>query len=131
MDETNETWRRISTGLMGVAGGVLMAGILLSFLNTIGFQNRSLPFAVLCILAGGIPWCFDAIEQRGLNPLACELILIAVSFGICLLYSHVSARTEATAVLISGTAAFLHAVSLAVTAIRFAVRYYRGRKETE
>ena len=131
MDENSETLRWISTILMGAAGGVLLAGIILFFLNTIGFQNRSVPFLFLLLLAGGIPWCFDVVEKRGMNPLACELLLIALSFGICLLYGHVSAKTEATAAMINGTTALLHAVSLAVTGIRFVVRYYRTRKEKE
>lgn len=131
MDEHSETLRWISTILMGAAGGVLLAGVILFFLNAIGFQNRSLPFFLLLVLASGIPWCFDAVEKRGMNPLACELLLIALSFGICLLYGHVSAKTEETAAMINRTTALIHAVSLAVTGIRFAVRYYRARKEEE
>lgn len=129
MKRSSEWMRWLSTAGMGIAGGILMAGILLFFLHATGFSRRTFSFWLIAVLAAGIPWCFDGISRRGMNPIISEIIMIALSAWICLFYAQVISKTETTLTSLAGTALLVHLPCVLVTAVRWLIRYVQFRRE--
>ena len=129
MKETNDTLKTISAILMGAAGGVLMATVNTAVLSQEGASVDILPFILLIIISAGIPWCFDSIGRRGMNPILAEGIMIVLSFGICVLFSYIVSKTDHTRGLLIIRILVIHGIALAVTAVRWGIRYHKSGKE--
>ncbi len=129
MNETSDSLKILSAILMGIAGGVLMAAVNITVLSREGASINTILLILLIIIAAGIPWCFDSIGKRGMNPILSEGIMIFLSFGICVLFASVVSKTEHTRDLLTARVFVIHLISLAVTSVRWGIRYYRSGKE--
>ena len=114
---------------MGAAGGVLMAAVNIAVLSQEGASVDILPFILLIIISAGIPWCFDSIGKRGINPILTEGIMVVLSFGICVLFAYIVSKTDHTRGLLITRFLVIHGAALSVTAVRWGIRYYKSGKE--
>ena len=128
MKDTTDTLKTISAILMGVAGGVLIAAVNIAVLSQEGASIDILPFLLLIIISAGIPWCFDSIGKRGMNPILAEGIMIFLSFGICALFAYIVSKTDHTRGVLITRFLMIHGIALAVTAVRWGIRYYKSGK---
>ena len=114
---------------MGEAGSVLMAAANLTVLSQEGTSVDTLPFILLIIISAGIPWCFESIGKRGMHPILAEGIMIVLSFGICVLFAGIVSKTDHTRGVLITRILVIHGISLAVTAVRWGIRYHQKGKE--
>ena len=129
MKETTDSLKTVSAILMGAAGSVLMAAANITVLSQEGTSLDTLPLILLIIISAGIPWCFDSIGKRGMNPILAEGIMIVLSFGICVLFAGIVSKTDHTRGVLITRILVIHGISLAVTAVRWGIRYYQKGKE--
>ena len=114
---------------MGAAGSVLMAAVTIAVLSQEGTLGDTLPLILLIIISAGIPWCFDSIAKRGMNPILAEGIMIVLSFGICVLFAGIVSKTDHTRGVLITRILVIHGISLVVTAVRWGIRYCQKGKE--
>ncbi len=111
----------LSSVVIGAAGGVLMAGILLFLFLETGWQINTLSFGLIVLTASALPWCMNWIEKRGMNGYVAEGVMTAVSLVICLLYMHEASGNRSASEAMTRSFVIVHAVSAVITLIRFLI----------
>ena len=122
MDSTTPGFRMISSIMIGAAGGVLMASVLLFLFQRTGYALNTASLFLTAVIASAIPWCMQWVEKRGIYPFPAEFLMTAVSLIICLLYMHEASGNELAAASMTRAFVIVHAVSGITTLIRYILR---------
>lgn len=118
MKRDSEVFRLLSSVLLGISAGILMAAVLLFLFTHVNRVNDPVTLVCFAAVASVLPMCLDRITARGLSPLISECVMIGLSLLISLLYSSVSAGNEAAEKLMTHAAVMVHLSAFAVLLIR-------------
>jgi len=129
MKETeNDRTLTLLTWLTGIAGGMLMAMILLIMMRMASYPLFTLSFWLILAAACVLPACMIPLEKAGMKRYS-QLVAVGVSLGICLAYAKTAGRNDATVTMLMQEVGVLHAGSLLVTLIRLFFADHRNGKE--
>lgn len=100
---------------MGLFFGVLMSILMLYMMISSMFSLFSSAFWISCAVACALPHCLFVIKKYGFSPVWVCICMIAISFGITLLYgvtmNHASNYSNVMRALLVDSS-ILHALSL-------------------
>ena len=122
MDRSSPGFRMVSSILIGAAGGVFMAAVLLFLFQMTGYEVSSLSFCLIAVVAVSLPWCMSWIGKRGIFIFPAQFVMSAVSLLISLLYMHESAANTVARYDMARAFLIVHALALLGTLIRFLIR---------
>jgi hypothetical protein len=129
MKETeNDRTLTLLTWLTGIAGGMLMAMILLIMMRMASYPLFTLSFWLILAAACVLPACMIPLEKAGMKRYS-QLVAVGVSLGICLAYAKTAGRNDATVTMLMQEVGVLHAGSLLVTLIRLFLADHKNGKE--
>ena len=130
---SENTNKIIATILAGIGGGIVMTILIILMMMVTGFTVYGLPFALEIIAAAAMPLCLNIFSNKGIILAAAQLLMIAVSDGLCVVYATVIIPVEGLAVANAGIlliTIILHSAALAavlVSAIaRIIIRIKQG-----
>lgn len=110
---------------MGLFFGVLMSILMLYMMISSMFSLFSSAFWISCAVACALPHCLFVIKKYDFSPVWVCICMIAISFGITLLYgvtmNHVSDYSNVMRALLVDSS-ILHALSLISLLARCIVR---------
>lgn len=114
--------RLLTTIIVGLMGGILMAALLLYMMLVNGFRLFNIGF-FLCLAAGiAFPLCLGLVEEDVMSVFGAQCILLVVSMLIIFFYAFVvsnslaaSGRENAVFQLVLEYACIIHGASLAVS----------------
>ncbi|MBR4162447.1 MAG: hypothetical protein IKR11_02925 [Solobacterium sp.] len=112
----------LTTVIVGILGGILMAALLLYMMLVNGFRLFNIGF-FLCLAAGiAFPLCLGLVEEDVMSVFMAQCILLAVSMLIIFFYAFVvsnslaaSGRENAVFELVLKYAFIIHGAALAVS----------------
>ena len=122
MDRTSAGFRMISAIVIGAAGGVLMAAVLLFLFQFTGYDTGSVSFFLIAALAFALPWCMSCIGKRGIYEYPAQFVMCIVSLVISLLYMHATAGNVTAKTDMGRAFVLVHGIALIGTLIRFLIR---------
>ena len=116
----------------GICGGLLMALLLLYMMISTVFTTGGIGFILELIVAAAFPLCLNIVRNEGILLKTAQVLMIAVSFTICLYYAgYVTATADFpnmnAAIIV--LAAILHGVSLLSVLIAAGVRRFIINKQ--
>jgi hypothetical protein len=127
-DTENDRTLALLSWLAGIAGGMLMAMILLIMMRMASYPLFTLSFWLILAAACGLPACMIPLEKAGMKRYS-QLAAVGVSLGICLAYARTAGKNDATVTLLVQEVGILHAASLLVTVIRLFIADHKSGKE--
>jgi len=112
----------LTTVIVGILGGILMAALLLYMMLVNGFRLFNIGF-FLCLAAGiAFPLCLGLVEEDAMSVFMAQCILLAVSMLIIFFYAFVvsnslaaAGRENAVFELVLKYAFIIHGAALAVS----------------
>ncbi len=128
--ENGKTKRLISALLAGIALGLLMAVVLLFILRFANYPTHGILLILMVVVGCALPACADVPGIRlDLNLWMIEILMIGISFVMCLLYVQTAAMNDATRNMMLVPVCITHIVSMAVTAVRLLIRQRKRGSE--
>ena len=123
--------KTLLTVLTGACGGVLMALLLLYMMIATVFTTGGIGFILELIVAAAFPLCLNIVRNQGIMLKTSQILMIVVSFFICLTYSgYVTATSDFpnmnAAIIV--LAAILHGAALLAVLISAGVRKFILKK---
>ena len=122
MDFEKNNLALISSIGAGLAGGLIMAAILLTMLNMHQFQTNILSIATLSLLSCCLPWCLDFLKNRGISLAICETITIVISCLVAFLYVRSVAQTPDTFDRLLNVVISYHGLALLFNSARLLIK---------
>ena len=119
------------TTAAGVCGGLLMALLLLYIMISTVFTTGGPGFVLELIVAAALPLCLNIVRNQGIMLRSTQVLMIAVSFTVCLNYAgYVRATADfpnmnAAIIVLS---AILHGASLLSVLVTAGVRRFILKK---
>ena len=122
MDRTSPGFRMISAIVIGAAGGVLMAAVLLFLFQRTGYDAGSVSFYLIAAAVFALPWCMSWIGKRGIYEYPAQFVMCGVSLVITLLYMHETAGNATAETDMSRAFVLVHGIAVLGTLVRFLIR---------
>ena len=72
----------------GVLGGLLMAILLLWLMIANSFVISNAQFVLIVLIAFAAPMCMNFLREKGFNVILAQIVMVALSFLITVLYAR-------------------------------------------
>lgn len=104
--------------LTGAAFGLVMAILILAMIRAGSYILFDWSFFMTAIVATALPLCIGFMERFDMKPVNLSLVMVIVSFIICLIYSLVIGGSSHSMISLCLYMTLLHLPSLVISLIR-------------
>ena len=99
----------------GIAGGVLLALLLLFVIHLADVRLWNASLLILCVMAAALPMCLSFLHQLNFYEGLLRYVMLGISYLICTAYSFVISKTLSTTLELCTIMAIVHGVMVLVS----------------